>query len=112
MADTTMLYTTVKNPLGASRPFGYLGAHGRTLPGLAHFSQIGDLVDAIAPDTIYKSYRKTNALQRDLLAGRIVIITTPALILKDTATSAIKAVKLTGGALGIVDPSWGAYTDV
>lgn len=112
MADTTMLYTTVKNPSPQARTYGYLGAHGRTLAGLAHFSQIGDLIDAIAPDTIYKSYRKTNAIQRDLLANRLVLITTPALILKDSATGAIKAVKLTGGALGVVDPSWGAYTDV
>jgi hypothetical protein len=112
MADTTMLFTTVKNPLGQSKTYGYLGAHGKTLPGLGHFSQIGDLIDAIAPDTIYKSYRKSNAIQRDLLASRLVIITTPALILKDTANSQIKAVKLTGGALGIIDPSWGAYTDV
>lgn len=112
MADTTMLFTTVRNPSGQARTYGYLGAHGRTLPGLGHFSQIGDLIDAIAPNNISKTYRKTNAIQRDLLANRLVLITTPALILKDSATSAIKAVKLTGGVLGIVDPSWGAYTDV
>lgn len=112
MADTTMLFTTVRNPLGQTKVYGYLGAHGRTLPGLAHFSQIGSLVDAIAPNTIYKSFRRTNALQRDLLNGNIVIINTPAVILKDTATSVIKALKLTGGVLGITDPSWGAYTDV
>jgi hypothetical protein len=112
MADTTMLFTTVKNPLASAKSYGYLGAHGRTLPGLGSFSQVGDLVDAIAPDTIYKSYRKSNAIQRDLLAGRIEIIKTPALILKDTVNNQIKAVTLAGGVLGVIDPSWGAYTDV
>ena len=111
MADTTMLFTTVKNPAGATKTFGYLGAHGKTLPGLAHFSQIGSLVDAIAHDTIFKSYRKTDALQRDLIAGVIEIISTPAVILKDSVSGAIKALSLSGGALGVVDPSWGAYTD-
>lgn len=111
MADTSMLFTTVKNPLGTTRTYGYLGAHGRELPAGAHFTQIGSLVDAIAPNNISKSYRKTDALQRDLLAVNIIIVNTPAVILKDTVNSQVKALKISGGALGITDPSWGAYTD-
>lgn len=112
MADTTMLFTTVRNPSGTARVYGYLGAHGRNLPSLAHFSQIGSLVDAIAPNNVSKSYRKTNHLQSDLLAGRIVIINTPSVILKDSVSNAIKAITLSGGALGVSDPSWGSYSDV
>jgi len=111
MADTTMLFTTVKNALGTTRAFGYLGPHGRTLPGYAHFSQVGNLIDAIAPNNISKTYRKTNAIQADLLAGRIVLIRTPAVILKDAISGAIKALNLSGGTLGVVDPSYGSYTD-
>ena len=111
MSDTSMLFTTVKNPLSTARTYGYLGAHGRTLAAGAHFTQIGNLVDAIAPNNVSKSYRKTDALQRDLLVPNIVIINTPSVILKDATTSEIKAFRLNGGALGVVDPSWGAYTD-
>lgn len=113
MPDTTCLFTTVKNPLTYARTYGYLGAHGKTLPAGARFSQIGDLVDTMIGDKRYKK-RSTDALQRDLLAtptARIQIITTPRPILKDAATFDIKMLNLTGAALGTLDPCWGAYND-
>lgn len=110
MADTSDLFTTVKNPLASTHVYGYLGYHGKTLLAGAEFTQIGNLIDyAAAGKPTHK--RWTDAIQRDLLAGRIVLISTPRVILKDTVTKAIKGLKLTSGALGTVDPSWGAYTD-
>jgi hypothetical protein len=113
MADTSMLFTTVKNPLVGAHVYGYLGYHGRTLLGGAHFSQIGSLVDYAAGGKPTRK-RWTDAIQRDLLAvpQRIVIISTPRPILKDAISGAIKALDLSGGALGVVDPSWGPYIDV
>lgn len=110
MPDTSHLYTTVKNPLTFSRSYGYLGAHGKTLPAGVRFTQIGDLVSSMLGDKRYKK-RGTSSLERDLLASKIEIISTPRPILKDAATFAIKALNLTGGVLGTVDPSWGAYSD-
>jgi hypothetical protein len=111
MPDTTCLYTTVKNPLAFSRTYGYLGAHGKLLPAGAHFTQIGDLVDTLMGSKRYKK-RQTAALERDLLNSKIEIITTPRPILKDATTSAIKALDLDAAAIGVIDPCWGAYTDV
>ncbi len=111
MADTTHLYTTVKNPLAFSRPYGYLGAHGRTLAAGASFSQIGDLVDSMLGRHSRWERRNTAALERDLLADKIEIIRTPRPILKDAVNDEIKALDLSGGILGVIDPSWGAFTD-
>jgi len=110
MPDTSHLYTTVKNPLTFSRVYGYLGTHGKTLPAGVRFTQIGNLVDTLIGDKRYKK-RGTAALERDLLNSKIEIISTPRPILKDAATFDIKALNLTGGVLGTVDPSWGAYND-
>jgi hypothetical protein len=112
MADTLDLYTTVKNIMTTARTFGYLSTHGKLLPAGAHFTQVGDLVSAIAPNNTSKSIRKVRALERDLLNNRLEIISTPAVILKDTVSNEIKKITLTDGALGAADPSWGAYTDI
>lgn len=111
MADTTHLFTTVKNPLGHSRSYGYLGKHGRTLPAGARFTQFGDLIAALGVTNSATNKRKADALQRDLLNGKIELISTPAPILRDDMTFDIKALSLSAGALGTVDPSWGAYND-
>jgi hypothetical protein len=110
MPDTSNLYTTVKNPLAFARSYGYLSAHGKTLPAGAHFTQIGDLVSTMIGDKRYKK-RSTSSLERDLLNSKIEIISTPRVILKDAATFDIKVLNLTGGVLGTLDPSWGAYND-
>lgn len=112
MADASHLFTTVKNPLSTSRVYGYLGTHGKTLPGGAHFSFAGHIADQIMSGQPATKKRKLDSLQRDLIAGKIVITQTPRPILKDATTSEIKALDLDTGSLGTVDPSWGAYTDV
>lgn len=111
MADTSNLFTTVKNPLARSRVYGYLGYHGATLAGGATFTQIGHLVDyAAAGKPTHK--RWTDAIQRDLLAvpPALEILSTPPPILLDDTTLAVKVLDLNSGSLGVVDPSWGAYT--
>jgi hypothetical protein len=110
MPTTNDLYTTVRNPLTNARTYGYLGAAGRLLPAGAHFTFIGDLVSTLIGDKRYKR-RQTAALERDLLAGRIELISTPRIILRDATTAAIKVLDLNGGVLGTLDPSWGAYVD-
>lgn len=111
MADTSNLYTTVKNPLGSTHVYGYLGVHGKTLAGGASFTQIGDLLDVVQMRGQATSKRKTDAIERDLLNSRLEIIQTPSVVLKDDTTGEIKVLDLDGGTLGVVDPSWGAYTD-
>jgi hypothetical protein len=111
MADISHLYTVVKNPTTASRTYGYLGAHGKTLAPGASYSQVGSLVDALAQDDMQKSTRRMDSFQRDLLNSKIELISTPRTVLKDATTGAIKTLRLNSTTLGTVDPSWGAYTD-
>jgi hypothetical protein len=110
MSDASSLFTTVKNPTAGSRTYGYLGYHGKTLPAAAEYTWFGSMIDyAAAGKPTHK--RWTDAIQRDLIAKNLVIIRTPRPIMKDFSTLAIKALSLSGGALGVVDPSYGAYVD-
>jgi hypothetical protein len=82
MTDTLDLYTTLKNTAGKSRVFGYIPPHGKTLLAGQQVSVFGDIADqiSIAPRG---NRRKKEALERDLLEGRITILKTPPPILYD-----------------------------
>lgn len=84
MATTNDLYTTVKNTSGASRFFGYLGDHGKTLANNGTTTVFGDLQTLIGNDA-----RKKAALEADLLAGNLTLISTPRTVLYDASADAI-----------------------
>lgn len=102
MPDTLDLYTTVKNISGESRFFGYLGRTGKTLADDATYTVAGDIVASFRGNQ-----RLLAAFERDILAGKITIMSTNRVILKDTApdapvanpTVAATAATSTGGSL-------------
>ncbi len=86
MATTADLYTTLKNISGASRFFGYIGRHGKTLASNAEVTVFGSVIHAFGYNK-----RKQESLERDLLAGKVTILQTPRPILRDTAPDAALA---------------------
>lgn len=112
MSDVSSLFTTYKNTMQTSHFFGYLGLHGRTLLSGAKYTSFGWPRPFTSSHGRAPNSRWANALQRDLLAGRIEVLTTPGVILHDLVTNEVKVLSLSGQALGSVDPSWGAYTGV
>ncbi|TMJ00822.1 MAG: hypothetical protein E6G97_17975 [Alphaproteobacteria bacterium] len=102
MATTVDLYTTVINTSGKEMIFSYLGKHGKKLAAGASFTVFGDIQHSF-PDGTTKQTRR-RALERDLLAGRLAIVSTPRTIVLDTNPDAIVAnptvaatVAVTGG---------------
>jgi hypothetical protein len=77
-ANTTDLYTTVKNVSGATRVFGFLGKHGKRLANNATFSVPGDLVAALGAQ---QSTRQFKALERALLTNALEIVKSPSVYL-------------------------------
>jgi hypothetical protein len=86
MATTADLYTTLKNISGASRFFGYIGRHGKTLASNAEVTVFGSVIHAFGYNR-----RKQESLERDLLAGKVTILQTPRPIIRDTAPDAALA---------------------
>lgn len=110
MADTTTLYTTVKNPTPNPITYGYLGRHGKRLLGGATYTFLGQLTEQVRRGH-GQSGRRQRALERDLTSGRIVVLSTPAPVYRNVGVGP-KVFTVTGagaGVLGTADPSWGAY---
>lgn len=91
------LYTTVKNVSGKTRTFGFLGAHGKTLENNATFSVPGDLVAKLGNQ---RSKRSFKALERALENGDLVVVSSPAVYLSDTADGSLHEVKVTTNTVG------------
>lgn len=102
--DTT-LFTTVINPTDQTRRYGYLGAHGRELAAGEQYTHRGNLALQAM-----KRPRERDALLRDLDAGYLQILNTPAPILYDLTQRRAKAVSLDDGALGVAVPDTGDYS--
>lgn len=77
-ANTSDLYTTVKNTSGAAMVFGFLSKHGRRLDNNATYTVPGDLVGALGAQ---RSQRQFQALERALLAGDLEIVKSPSVYL-------------------------------
>jgi hypothetical protein len=101
MATVTGLYTTVKNTSGGEATFGFLGLRGKRLANNATYTVPGDLSSKLGSQ---RSQRQFKALEKSLVDGNLVIVSSPAVYLSDTSTSAIKQLNLTGGTLGVANP--------
>ena len=115
----TITYTCVGKPTTAQTVFRNTGSVTITLsflrrapiaPG-ATFTYNGSLADTIRSvggHTIRKNY---DSLVNMLNNGFLEVVSSPDVVLRDTATNAVKVLKLTSGSLATTDPTWGAYTD-
>ena len=90
MPSTVDLYTTVKNLMGVDHVFGYIPPHGRKLLAQSTYTTPGDLWDRVlgrAPGGY--SRVRFKSLERDLLAGRIGIESTPKPVFWDPTAAAV-----------------------
>lgn len=103
-ANTTCLYTTVKNISGATRVFGYLGPRGMRLAAGETVTVPGDLVSKLGNMT---SQRRFKALGRSLDQNKsLQIISTPAVFLYDAVHDRTRQLAVQNDVLGLVDPCW------
>jgi hypothetical protein len=107
--DTTCLYSTVRNISGGSKKFGFLPPHGRELANNEEFTVFGDVRQAV----IGARGSERSVARRDIMAfeaaisrGDLEIVQTPAPILQDVTTNAVKMLQLDNGSLAAVDPCW------
>jgi len=99
MADTSDLYTQVKNTSGAARFYGYIRRHGTKLAANATVTIFGGVSSQPGWND-----RKQASFEADLLSGAITILKTPKTIQADTAPataltnpSTTATVNVTGG---------------
>jgi hypothetical protein len=88
-ATTAPLYTTVKNITTKSRPYGYLGKHGRVLAAGAEYTIFGHIQHSFGHGEIAE--RKRKALLRDLDADppRLAILETPQQVVYEATAGAV-----------------------
>lgn len=109
MALTTVsLVTKVRNISGATRSFGYLGAHGKTLIDGEEFSEPGDLISKLQARG-QRGQRELASLGSDLNTN-LVIVSTPKDHHYDAELDTTKVIQVDNGSVSAVDPSWGGYS--
>lgn len=106
MSDITNLKTTVRNISGAKRTFGYLPHNGKTLRSNEEYSFFGNIFEMLAAKN---NKRDINALATDLLAGNLVVTSTPSQHYYDPVGDTVQVLKINNGVLVQDDPSWGHY---
>ena len=106
--STTSLATTVKNISGETLFFSFLGDAGRTLAADETYAFFG-----VSPWSTMTSglvrQRNVADLEYALLHNTLEIMATPATIVTDGATGAVKAFTLVNGTAVYTDPSYGPH---
>lgn len=100
--ETNCLYSIVENTSGATLKFGYLGEHGKSLANAGQHTQLGNIVDAISR----KEKRARDAFVRDVAAGRLAIVSTPAAVVYDDTQSASSILTADNGNMTLSPPCW------
>ena len=105
MLVASALVSTVKNTSGQRRFFGELPPKGRELAADQEFTVYGDIREAIVNKAAdrQEARRSILALERDLQAARLQIISTPSPILKDGVTGEPTVLVVNSGVLGSSD---------
>ena len=109
-------YTTVKNVSGKTRPFGFLGRHGKTLTPNQEYTEFGDLVDKLTTAGVKDTRRAKLAFERACkgftsAAGVVYPVAlhikeSPKIVIYDTGASLPKQLTLINGTLGVTDPCY------
>lgn len=106
--DTTCLYSAVKNTSGSTMKFGFLPPHGQELLDDEEFTVFGEITEALTRFERVTDRRHHQAFVAAVERGDIIVIKTPAVILQDQTTLAVKQLVLDGGTLSVTDPCWDA----
>lgn len=103
-ANTTCMFTKVRNVSGHRRVFGFLGTHGKELGANETYLHRGNLITQLGAAT---SARKFQALQRALDDnGSLEILSTPSVHIYDEVDDRTQILALANGELGLTDPCW------
>lgn len=107
--DTNCLYSVVKNTSGATKTFGFLPPHGRTLANNEEFTVFGDIRQNLGSNQgTERSVRRRAeaAFEAAVESGDLQILSTPNLIIKDVDSNDPKMIQSDNNALSAVDPCW------
>ena len=83
MATLTCLQTVIKNVSGAPLHLSFLPPHGRTLANNEEYAVTGDLIDIVRSGRAGR--RRLESLDKLVQGGKLIIKTTPAAIILDSA---------------------------
>jgi hypothetical protein len=110
MPNTTSdLFTTVKNVSGGTAVFGFLGAHGKRLANNETYTVPGDLVTKLGAK---RSQRQFKALEKALTTGKLTIVKSPSVYLRDDADTVTRELGMaTNKELGTTVPSYAGGGD-
>lgn len=101
------LYTVIENLTGGERVFGFLGARGMRLGAGEVVAIPGNLVSTLGAKAHGGGRRRNfDAMERALKNASIRINSTPAPVFWDAVEEAPKSLAISGGTLGVVDPSY------
>jgi len=104
--DKSCLYSTIKNTSGSSMRFGFLPPHGRQLDANEEFSVFGNVLESLVRHHRTTSRRQHESFAAAVERGDLEIQNTPAPIMTDTTTGAVKMLQVNNGTVEDVDPCW------
>lgn len=106
MSDVLCLQTKVRNISSQPLSYGYLIKLGifKQLRSGEEASGFGNLFQMVQDNVL-----EAQALQRDLQAGRIAIVSVPAPIIGDPVNDTVRMLEINDGMLEHDDPCWGRY---
>ena len=105
IVDVTCLYSTVKSLADRRVNFAFLPPHGHSLAAGEELAIFGDVREAIfRGDRFGKHFQES--LERVLEEDLLEIRNTPAVILEDAVSGAIKTLGRSGGAFVANAPCW------
>ena len=110
--DMSCLFSTVKNTSGKKMKFGFLPPHGKELDTDEEYTIFGNVLEAVNRFERVTDKRNRDGLQRAIDNGDLLIVETPAPVLQDQTTLAVKVIQLDSGSLAAVDPCWEASASV
>ena len=104
--DHSCLVTRIQNTSGGPLTCSFLPGHGRTLDADEIVSVVGDVIEAIRHSKRTGADRVINSYLEALDSGLLTVLSTPAPVLQDDTTEAVKVLRLNSGSLGTEDVCW------
>lgn len=102
------LFSKVKNVSGATKHFGFLPPHGRTLEDDEEIFVFGNIFDAIYRNAGHRSKRVQDALATALNDGDLELISSPCTIIYDETDLASYRIGIDNATPIATTPDWDA----
>lgn len=102
------LFSIVKNVSGATKHFGFLPPHGRTLNDDEELHVFGNVYDAIYRGGGFRNQRVQDALATALDDGDLEIVSSPCTLVYDEVDLATYRLGIKSAAPIATEPNWAA----